>query len=90
MIVDAEQPGFSQQCVSALRLRCARRPDRHPYLARDQALRDTEIIRMGSLPGMDLQVTVEPQQGASYGDVLRVAKAADELGFEASSGQITT
>jgi alkanesulfonate monooxygenase SsuD/methylene tetrahydromethanopterin reductase-like flavin-dependent oxidoreductase (luciferase family) len=31
---------------------------------------------------MDLRVSIEPQQGAFYDDVLRVAKAVDELGFE--------
>jgi F420-dependent oxidoreductase-like protein len=31
---------------------------------------------------MDLRVSIEPQQGASYGDLVRVAKAADELGFD--------
>jgi hypothetical protein len=51
-------------------------------VARDQALRDTEIIQVWSLRGMDLRVSVEPQQGASYDDVVRVAKAADELGFD--------
>jgi F420-dependent oxidoreductase-like protein len=51
-------------------------------LARDQALLDGEIIKVGSLRGMDLRVTIEPQQGASYDEVLRVAKAADELGFD--------
>ena len=32
---------------------------------------------------MDLRVFTEPQQGASYGDLLRVAKATEELGFDA-------
>jgi len=32
---------------------------------------------------MDLRVFVEPQQGASYDDQLRVAKAAEDLGFDA-------
>jgi F420-dependent oxidoreductase-like protein len=31
---------------------------------------------------MDLRVSIEPQQGASYDDLVRVAKAADELGFD--------
>ena len=31
---------------------------------------------------MDLRVSIEPQQGASYEDVLRVAKAVDELGVD--------
>ncbi len=31
---------------------------------------------------MDLRVFTEPQQGASYGDLLRVAKAAEDLGFD--------
>ena len=53
-----------------------------PYLARDEALRHGEIIKVCSLRGMDLRVTIEPQQGASYDDVLRVAKAVDELGFD--------
>jgi F420-dependent oxidoreductase-like protein len=32
---------------------------------------------------MDLRIFVEPQQGATYDDQLRVAKAAEELGFDA-------
>jgi F420-dependent oxidoreductase-like protein len=31
---------------------------------------------------MDLRVSIEPQQGASYDDLLQVAKAVDELGFD--------
>jgi F420-dependent oxidoreductase-like protein len=32
---------------------------------------------------MDLRIFVEPQQGASYADQLRVAQTAEELGFDA-------
>jgi F420-dependent oxidoreductase-like protein len=32
---------------------------------------------------MDLRIFTEPQLGASHGDVLRVAKATEELGFDA-------
>jgi F420-dependent oxidoreductase-like protein len=32
---------------------------------------------------MDLRVFTEPQQGASYDDLLRVAKATEQLGFDA-------
>ena len=32
---------------------------------------------------MQLRIFTEPQQGASYADLLRVAKAAEELGFDA-------
>jgi len=32
---------------------------------------------------MDLRVFTEPQQGATYDDLLRVAKATEELGFDA-------
>ena len=32
---------------------------------------------------MDLRVFIEPQQGATYADQLRVAKAAEDLGFDA-------
>src|SRR3954469_4722085 len=32
---------------------------------------------------MDLRIFTEPQQGASYDDLLRVATAAEELGFDA-------
>src|SRR5947207_15791407 len=31
---------------------------------------------------MDLRVFTEPQQGASYDDLLRMAKAAEDLGFD--------
>jgi F420-dependent oxidoreductase-like protein len=39
-------------------------------------------IKVCSLRGMDLRVSIEPQQGASYDDLLHVAKAVDELGFD--------
>ena len=32
---------------------------------------------------MDLRIFTEPQQGATYDDLLRVARAAEELGFDA-------
>jgi F420-dependent oxidoreductase-like protein len=32
---------------------------------------------------MDLRIFIEPQQGASYADQLRIAKATEELGFDA-------
>jgi F420-dependent oxidoreductase-like protein len=32
---------------------------------------------------MDLRIFTEPQQGASHGDLLRVAKATEDLGFDA-------
>lgn len=32
---------------------------------------------------MDLRIFTEPQQGASYADLLRVAKATEDLGFDA-------
>ena len=33
--------------------------------------------------GMELRVFTEPQQGASYDDLLRVAQTTEELGFGA-------
>src|SRR6059058_655136 len=35
------------------------------------------------LSAMDLRVFTEPQQGASYDDLLRVARATEDLGFDA-------
>jgi alkanesulfonate monooxygenase SsuD/methylene tetrahydromethanopterin reductase-like flavin-dependent oxidoreductase (luciferase family) len=35
------------------------------------------------MAGMELRVFTEPQQGASYDDLLRVAQTAEELGFGA-------
>jgi F420-dependent oxidoreductase-like protein len=35
------------------------------------------------LDGMDLRVFTEPQQGASYDDLLRVARTAEDCGFDA-------
>src|SRR5690349_5991800 len=32
---------------------------------------------------MQLRIFTEPQQGASYDDLLRVARAAEDLGFDA-------
>src|SRR3954453_22251361 len=32
--------------------------------------------------GMDLRIFTEPQQGASYDDLLRVARATEDLGFD--------
>jgi F420-dependent oxidoreductase-like protein len=37
----------------------------------------------GKVDGMLLRVFTEPQQGASYDDLLRVAKATEHLGFDA-------
>ena len=38
------------------------------------------VARVGRV---DLRIFIEPQQGASYDDQLRVAKAAEDLGFDA-------
>ena len=35
------------------------------------------------MAGMELRVFTEPQQGASYDDLLRVAQKTEELGFGA-------
>ena len=35
------------------------------------------------MTGMELRVFTEPQQGASYDDLLRVAQTTEELGFGA-------
>ncbi len=32
---------------------------------------------------MDLRIFTEPQQGGEYDDLLRVARAAEQLGFDA-------
>ena len=32
---------------------------------------------------MDLRIFIEPQQGATYDDQLRVARAAEDAGFDA-------
>ena len=32
---------------------------------------------------MDLRIFTEPQQGATYDDLLRVARATEECGFDA-------
>jgi alkanesulfonate monooxygenase len=40
-------------------------------------------LRRDMLGRMDLRVFTEPQQGASYDDLLRVATATEELGFDA-------
>ena len=37
----------------------------------------------GYLAGMDLRIFTEPQQGATYDDLLAVAQTAEELGFDA-------
>jgi F420-dependent oxidoreductase-like protein len=36
-----------------------------------------------SLPDVDLRIFTEPQQGASYDDLLRIARAAEDAGFDA-------
>lgn len=36
-----------------------------------------------SLAGVDLRIFTEPQQGASYDDLLRVARAAEDAGYDA-------
>src|SRR5436305_613936 len=40
-------------------------------------------LTRGMLQHMDLRVFTEPQQGATYDDLLRVARAAEALGFDA-------
>jgi len=37
---------------------------------------------LGNVGRMDLRIFTEPQQGASYDDLLRVAKATEDLGFD--------
>jgi alkanesulfonate monooxygenase SsuD/methylene tetrahydromethanopterin reductase-like flavin-dependent oxidoreductase (luciferase family) len=39
---------------------------------------------------MDLRIFTEPQQGATYDQLLAVAATAEELGFDAFSGPTTT
>jgi hypothetical protein len=49
------------------------------------AIRRCETLRTPrwvTLRGMGLRVSTEPQQGASYDDLLGVAKAVDNLGFD--------
>ena len=36
-----------------------------------------------TVPGVQLRIFTEPQQGASYDDLLAVAQAAERLGFDA-------
>lgn len=40
-------------------------------------------VRPGTVRRMDLRIFTEPQQGASYDDLLAVARLAEELGFDA-------
>jgi F420-dependent oxidoreductase-like protein len=40
-------------------------------------------MRAWQTGGMELNVFTEPQQGASYDDLLRVARAAEDLGYDA-------
>jgi F420-dependent oxidoreductase-like protein len=40
-------------------------------------------VREGKMCGMKLRIFTEPQQGASYDTLLRVARAAEELDFDA-------
>src|SRR4051794_23476520 len=42
-----------------------------------------DILRLHHAGRMQLRVFTEPQQGASYDDLLRVARATEELGFDA-------
>src|SRR5215207_8581446 len=37
----------------------------------------------GSLPAVDLRIFTEPQQGASYEQLLRLARAAEDAGYDA-------
>jgi F420-dependent oxidoreductase-like protein len=41
------------------------------------------VIAVGSLGGVDLRIFTEPQQGASYDDLLRVARATEDAGYDA-------
>src|SRR5690625_4027783 len=49
--------------------------------ATDPSARRTR--RSGRLSGMELRVFTEPQQGASYDELLSVAQKAEHLGFGA-------
>ena len=39
---------------------------------------------------MDLRIFTEPQQGASYDDLLRVARATEDLGFDAAWSDVAS
>jgi F420-dependent oxidoreductase-like protein len=41
------------------------------------------VSGLGSVGRMDLRIFTEPQQGATYDDLLRVARATEDLGFDA-------
>lgn len=41
----------------------------------------TGLRLRGRMGGMDLRIFTEPQQGATYDDLLAVARAAEQLGF---------
>jgi len=46
-------------------------------------VRDRSFARYATMGSMRLRIFTEPQQGASYGTLRRVAKAAEDLGFDA-------
>jgi len=41
------------------------------------------VVKYANMGRMKLRIFTEPQQGASYGTLLRVARAAEDLGFDA-------
>ena len=47
------------------------------------AHRPTRSRGAGSVAGMRLRIFTEPQQGATYDQLLAVAQLAEELGFDA-------
>ena len=40
-----------------------------------------QVVPQAPLPSIELRVFTEPQQGATYDELLRVAKAAEEFGY---------
>ena len=50
---------------------------------RARSLAESGAPNAPSLPGVELRIFIEPQQGASYGQLLAVARTVEECGFDA-------
>src|SRR5450755_1207162 len=83
-------------CWSGCRWDCRPWSPRSPFPTPGRPEHDPDPVREGGrrrtrerfargicrVPGMDLRIFTEPQQGASYETLLRLARAAEDCGFD--------
>src|SRR2546426_6495338 len=70
----------SPHCGPRVAAACGRRAS-HRSRGSDYVVRAGEPA--GSVPTMDLRIFTEPQEGATYDDLLAVARCAEDAGYDA-------